>query len=184
MATVTINNSPVHSPLIITYPFGIKDSSYSQGYHTGLDFAPYGNTPRNPIIYPSFKGKVVKVITSTNTALGCQVQIQDIFGRFWRYCHLEKDSIMVKPEDIVNVNTPLAKMGTTGNSTGIHLHLELTATISWSEFLNPATALNIPNIDNTIILYDGNYEPIKSIKRKPFKWVLYARKLRERTMNK
>ena len=50
MATVTINNSPVHDDAVITYPYGIADSGYSCGYHTGLDFAPYGSTPANPIL--------------------------------------------------------------------------------------------------------------------------------------
>lgn len=52
MAEVTINNSPVHSDAIITYPYGVADSGYSCGWHTGVDFAPYGTTENNPILYP------------------------------------------------------------------------------------------------------------------------------------
>lgn len=54
MAEVTINNSPVHSDLIITYPYGVADSGYSCGWHTGLDFAPYGSTESNPVLYPVY----------------------------------------------------------------------------------------------------------------------------------
>lgn len=56
MATVTINNSPVHSDSIITYPYRIADSGYTCGWHTGVDFAPYGSTENNPILYPVKKG--------------------------------------------------------------------------------------------------------------------------------
>lgn len=48
MAEVTILNSPVHSDCIITYPYGVVDYSYTCDFHTGLDFAPYGTTERNP----------------------------------------------------------------------------------------------------------------------------------------
>ena len=52
MAEVTINNSPVHSDSIITYPYGVADSGYSCGWHTGVDIAPYGTTENNPVLYP------------------------------------------------------------------------------------------------------------------------------------
>lgn len=29
MSEITINNSPVHSDIIITYPYGVTDSGYS-----------------------------------------------------------------------------------------------------------------------------------------------------------
>ena len=41
MATVTINNSPLHSDAIITALFGEYGSSW-QNFHTGTDFAPFG----------------------------------------------------------------------------------------------------------------------------------------------
>lgn len=52
-------------------------------------------------------------------------------------------------------------MGNTGNSTGTHLHLELSTTMSWqcSNFLNPVEPLGIPNIRGTIVEYDGDTPP-------------------------
>ena len=45
-----------------------------------------------------------------------------------------------------------------GNVTGIHLHLELSSTMAWNydTFLNPSTALGIPNKRGTIVKYDGS----------------------------
>ena len=50
MSEVTINNSPIHSDAILTAVVGETGSSWA-GYHTGTDFAPYGNTPTNPNLY-------------------------------------------------------------------------------------------------------------------------------------
>ena len=71
MATVIINNSPVHDEAIITYPYGIADSGYSCGYHTGLDFAPYGSTPSNPILYSVVSGEVVQVVQPASRRTWC-----------------------------------------------------------------------------------------------------------------
>lgn len=49
---VTISNSPVHSDAIISYPYGVTDSGYSCGWHTGVDIIPYGDTENNPWLYP------------------------------------------------------------------------------------------------------------------------------------
>lgn len=111
MAEVTISNSPVHSDAIITYPYGVIDSSYSCGFHTGLDLAPTGTTENNPLLYPVFEGQVVYINTTTDVALGVQAQILDSEGRYWRYCHMVEGSLQVKVGDIVNLNTVIRKNG-------------------------------------------------------------------------
>ena len=183
--SVTINNSPVHSDIIITYPYGVADSGYSCGYHTGVDFAPYGDTENNPILYPVKNGRVVYTNNTTDVALGVQCQILDEEGHYWRYCHMVQGSLQVSVGDTVTTNTPLGRMGATGNVTGRHLHLECSTTQSWqcSTFLNPCNILGIPNVDNTIIEYDGTTPPTPTpttITKTKFKWVLYANKIRKR----
>lgn len=74
-------------------------------------------------------------------------------------------------------------MGDTGNVTGIHLHLERATTYSWQcgTFLNPAEYLQIPNEDDTIVLYSGSPTPPPTptqVIKTHFPWVLYARKIR------
>lgn len=159
MAEVTISNSPVHSDAIITYPYGIVDYSYTCDFHTGLDFAPYGTTGTNPDLFPCFAGEVVEV--STTGSLGYRVVIRDSQNRYWRYCHMVAGSITVSVGQGVTTTTKIGNMGMTGNATGIHLHLECSTTQAWqcSTFLNPATVLEIPNVDNTIIHYDGSPTP-------------------------
>lgn len=188
MSEVTINNSPVHSDIIITYPYGVADSGYSCGWHTGIDFAPYGDTENNPLMYPVKDGKVVYVNLTTTPALGVQVQILDNEGHYWRYCHMVEGSVLVNVGDTVTTQTPLGRMGATGNVTGRHLHLECSTTQSWqcSTFLNPCDILGIPNVDNTIIHYDGSIIPPippSKLSFDKFPWVLLARKLRNKRIN-
>lgn len=68
-----------------------------------------------------------------------------------------------------------------GNVTGIHLHLELSTTMAWDydTFLNPSTALGIPNERGTIVKYDGSAPPPIPIKTKSNKWwQIYSKKIR------
>ena len=88
MSDITINNSPIHSDSIITNPYGVQNSGYSCGWHTGVDFAPYGTTEANPMLYSVKNGTVVYVNNDTSQALGVQAQIEDDEGNFWRYCHM------------------------------------------------------------------------------------------------
>lgn len=113
MAEVTISNSPVHSDIIITYPYGVVDSGYSCGWHTGCDFAPYGTTENNPLLYPVFEGKVVYINNDASQRLGVQAQILDNQGYYWRYCHMVAGSLQVNVGDIVNLNSVIGRMGAT-----------------------------------------------------------------------
>lgn len=81
--------------------------------------------------------------------------------------------------------------GTTGHSTGIHLHVssqDMTGKDSWtfglpiSQLLNPCDYMGFPNVLNTSVIYYGTPKPPQPpiIKKRKFKWVLYARKLREK----
>lgn len=187
MATVTINNSPVHGDCIITYPYGIASSGYTCGWHTGVDFAPYGPTENNPVLYPVKKGVVVYINTTTTPALGVQAQILDEDRHYWRYCHMVAGSLQVSVGQQVDLTTPIGRMGATGNVTGRHLHLECSTSQSWqcSTFINPCNILGIPNVDNTIIKYDGSVTPPEpptpvQFKKNKFNWVLYINKLRKK----
>lgn len=106
-----------------------------------------------------FHGEVVEV--ATTGSLGYRVVIKDSNNHYWRYCHMVAGSIAVSLGQQVTLNTKLGNMGMTGNATGIHLHLECSTTLAWNcaTFLNPATILGIPNVDNTIIHYGGTPPP-------------------------
>lgn len=144
---------------------------YTCGFHSGADFPASGTSETNPDLYSCVNnGTVVYVYkdsTGTTPALGNQVQIRDEdTGNFFRYCHMLHGSIKVNVGDKVTTNTLLGKMGNTGNSTGTHLHLELSTTLGWqcSSFKDPLEPLGIPNVRGTVVQYDGSVTPSETLK--------------------
>lgn len=84
--------------------------------HTGLDFkAPWG-TP----VYAVTAGRVVK--TAWHPAYGRMVILRVAPGVTVWYCHLSK--VLVKVGEVTR-GSVLGRIGTSGNSTGAHLHLEV-----------------------------------------------------------
>lgn len=94
--------------------------------------------------------------------------------------------MQVQVGDLVTTASPIGQMGDTGHVTGIHLHLERSTTYSWScgTFLNPATALGLPNERGTIVHFGSGPTPPPptptQVIKTHFPWVLYANKLRRR----
>lgn len=91
--------------------------SWSAGYHIGVDLV---GSDKN--IYPICKGKV-QSINSKGSAYGNHVLIEQNDGRVSLYAHLSVINVSVGQE--VSLSTCIGVEGSTGNSTGSHLHLEL-----------------------------------------------------------
>ena len=110
MAEVTINNSPVHSDSSLTAVYGETGPSWAR-FHTGTDFAPYGETSANPPLFSVCEGTVYSK-TFDNT-LGNQIIIQDTnTGNYWRYCHMQNASTLNVGEN-VTTNSQVGIMGDT-----------------------------------------------------------------------
>ncbi|WP_253908434.1 M23 family metallopeptidase, partial [Arthrobacter sp. H41] len=86
-------------------------------FHWGLDFAASCGT----IVFSADAGVVTSVGWHAGGG-GNRVELDHGNGLVTTYSHLE--SISVKKGDAVNVSTAIAKVGTTGSSTGCHLHFE------------------------------------------------------------
>lgn len=85
--------------------------------HYGVDYANILNTE----IYSTAKGEVIFV--GFLPAYGNIIVVDHGNGITSHYFHLEQT--YVKVGDIVDNNTVIAGMGTTGYSTGVHLHFEI-----------------------------------------------------------
>lgn len=86
-------------------------------FHAGLDF----RTPTGTPIKASGDGVVIKA--GRNGGYGKMVEIQHPSGLTTRYAHLSK--ILVKKGQAVATGTTLGAAGSTGRSTGPHLHYEV-----------------------------------------------------------
>ena len=98
-------------------PFGASGASWSSGQHTGQDFD--GDT-----------GDAVRAVTSGVVIFaesfgrrGIVVQLRHKGGIETWYCHLSKVDVAVG--DTVTTGQRVGRVGTTGNTTGSHLHFEL-----------------------------------------------------------
>ena len=107
------------SGLRVTQGFGVKDSRYAAGEHTGIDFGDSGDDA----IRATRAGVVV---TSSYDAggFGNHVVVQHEGLRFSWYCHLARRGAAVGTE--VSEGQTIGMMGATGNARGKHLHYQET----------------------------------------------------------
>lgn len=117
---------PIRSYLEISSPFGAR-RSYNGGpyssYHEGVDFSAYGGTP----VYASAAGTVV--VAEALYVRGGAVIIDHGLGIYSGYYHMSE--VMVKPGDVVEPGQTIGQVGTTGLSTGNHLHWDLLVDGIW-----------------------------------------------------
>jgi len=123
----------------ITSPYGPRSS----GFHTGTDIA--GRNAAGDLCYgypvvAANSGTVIAVRNLGSKSYGRYIIIDHGGGCKTLYAHLSKAE--VKEGDTVTRGQEIAKAGSTGNSTGPHLHFEL-----WIENtrVNPMDHLTIPS---------------------------------------
>jgi len=117
--------SPVKAPFSITSRYGIRanptgantgagNSSYD--FHTGIDFQCSANDP----IFSVLDGKVI--LAQWHGLYGNYVKIQH-GDKVTLYAHMTQS--IVKVGETVKQGSQIGMCGTTGNSTGTHLHFEI-----------------------------------------------------------
>ena len=79
-------------------------------------------------------GKVILVSSKGDYGKHIKIQIDNIQTL---YAHCSK--ILVKENDVVEIGQEIAKVGSTGNSTGPHLHFEIRYE---DRFIDPAKIIN------------------------------------------
>jgi murein DD-endopeptidase MepM/ murein hydrolase activator NlpD len=102
----------------ITAPFGNVSHIHPNG-HTGVDFAIPADTPLKSVV----DGTVEKVRDTGNVGYGKSVQIRTPDGRLVIYAHLNDFNVSVG--DYVREGQIIGESGSTGRSTGNHLHFEV-----------------------------------------------------------
>ncbi|TAN31204.1 MAG: M23 family metallopeptidase [Castellaniella sp.] len=112
--------SPVDYPYLSS-SFGWRRSPVSGRYamHEGLDFA----APRGAAIRAASGGMVVRA--GPVPGYGRMVEIDHGNGLRTRYAHASR--VLVRVGDVVRQGDLIARVGSTGRSTGTHLHFEVRA---------------------------------------------------------
>lgn len=101
----------------LTNRYGAAKSYYSSGYHTGLDFAAPSGTPIRAVA----GGTVIEA--GYDGAYGNKTVVTLEDGTELWYAH--QTSYAVSVGDTVRSGEVIGYVGSTGNSTGPHLHLEV-----------------------------------------------------------
>lgn len=112
--------------------------SRSAGGHSGLDIIAPQGTP----VKAATAGKVVSVNGSAGAAYGNYVALEHSGGIYTLYAHLS--AVTVSVGQSVSAGQQIGNVGSTGNSSGPHLHFEVRtdpSAFSSGIFLNPVTWL-------------------------------------------
>ena len=154
--------------------------------HRGLDIATYHSAGENVPLYSMCNGQIILKSYDAD-GYGNYIIIKDtITGLGFLYGHLRDPSVK-NVGDYVSIGEYVGIEGTTGSSTGIHLHLEMQdiSNRNWifhgdrEDYLNPADFLGIPNVEGTTAIYYG-VPYIGERKKKRFPWKLFLRIIRNR----
>jgi murein DD-endopeptidase MepM/ murein hydrolase activator NlpD len=99
--------------------FGVRSDPFTgrPAFHSGQDFAGSFLTP------VAVTAPGVVAFTGMRSGYGATVEVDHGRGFKTRYAHL--DSIAVRPGQRVVLGQRLGAMGSTGRSTGVHLHYEV-----------------------------------------------------------
>lgn len=124
MMEVPINSGSIK----ITSYYGDRQYYYQskliKDFHNGIDLVP---SPCNNNEILAFADGVVTSLQKTGTQYGkmCYVRIKHNNGLYTVYMHLKNNSICVNVGDKVRKGQKIGVIGTTGQSTGIHLHFQI-----------------------------------------------------------
>jgi len=122
------------APGYITSVYGWSEQ-YGTSFHKGIDlgFACGQN------VYAASSGTVVFAAEGWNGGYGNYIILEHSNGVRTGYAHLLEGGVLVSAGQQVDVGQNIARGGTTGNSTGCHLHFEVRIN---GETANPATFMS------------------------------------------
>ncbi len=114
---------PARGSKKITSPFGYRSDPHGRNftvYHSGIDIAGGGISDRTVV---AAKSGTVKSVKRSNKGYGNHIIIDHGNGMQTLYAHLE--SINVSEGQKVGQGDAIGIIGTSGDSTGLHLHFEV-----------------------------------------------------------
>lgn len=130
-----------------TSPFGFRrvniftDGTRTSSIHAGIDFG----IPTGTEVFASARGRVI--LSRMRIITGYSVVIEHAPGVYSMYYHL--DSVIAEENTIVEAGTLIGLSGSTGLSTGPHLHWELRI---GSEYVDPDVFVGRPLLDKNLII--------------------------------
>lgn len=123
----------------VSTAYGAGGALWSSGSHSGVDFhAPYGVS-----VVSVGRGTVVEA--GWGGAYGNNVVIRMHDGTYTQYAHLASVSVAVGQE--VEPGQQIGLSGSTGNSTGPHLHFEARTSGEYGSDIDPVSYLRARGVN-------------------------------------
>ncbi|MER5491444.1 transglycosylase family protein [Streptomyces sp. NPDC002490] len=113
--------------------YRVSGQHWSKGYHTGVDFP----VPTGTSVMSVANGEVVSA--GWAGSYGYQVVVRHTDGRYSQYAHLSAISVRAG-QDVVS-GQRIGRSGSTGNSTGPHLHFEVRTGPGFGTDIDPVAYL-------------------------------------------
>ncbi|MFE6782467.1 transglycosylase family protein [Streptomyces sp. NPDC057680] len=113
--------------------YGKPGSSWSSGYHTGVDFP----VPTGTSVKAVAEGRIVSA--GWGGAYGYQIVLRHDDGRYSQYAHLS--ALAVREGQRVTAGQRIGRSGSTGNSSGPHLHFEVRTGPGYGSDIDPLAYL-------------------------------------------
>ncbi len=122
-AKISLSTAPIYYPLPqkgrISSPFGPRKDPFgnTRAFHSGIDYP----APRGTSVTSVGAGTVL--FAGIRSGYGKFVEIDHGGGIITRYAHMSK--ILVQTGQQIGAGIPVGEVGSTGRSTGPHLHVEV-----------------------------------------------------------
>lgn len=110
---------------LITSPFGYRMFNNKREHHDGIDFVDALRREKTSDVYIKAFADGKAVMCGSGVSVGNYADILHKGNILTRYFHMKNGSLRVKTGQTVKRGDIIGIMGTTGNSTGIHLHFGL-----------------------------------------------------------
>lgn len=132
---------PYQGEVRVSSPFGWRTLFGKRVYHKGIDLVGTDKTVRAVVGGVVGQSTIITDPKNRTSEWGNYVRIDGEDGRLYYYCHLSKR--LVSRGDKVSVGDAIGIEGSTGKSTGSHLHLEVREN---GKSIDPTAILGIKNI--------------------------------------
>ena len=136
---------PYKGEVRVSSPFGCRMLFGKRVYHKGVDLVGTDKTVRAVVGGVVGQSTIITDPKNRTSEWGNYVRIDGEDGRLYYYCHLSKR--IVSRGDKVSVGDVLGIEGSTGKSTGSHLHFEVREN---GKSIDPTAILGIKNIVGTV----------------------------------
>ncbi len=107
----------------ITYPYGNRVIFGKKEFHSGVDLVAMKGGALSDWVVAFDAGEVIEAGYNSRSGYYCKIRHDETAVTL--YCHFKRGSLQVKKGDRVLRGDILGYMGSTGRSTGAHLHLGL-----------------------------------------------------------